>query len=453
MSSTFPSQVKSTFVTSPAPSNQKITSTEWNGLITSMHSMYHVDNYGAVGDWNGSTGTDNTTSIQDALTAAGSGGGGTVYLGNTNGYRITGVLVVPPKVSIFGLGSGEIFEGAGLHTSGANLVQTTPSSPTLRIIGGAIGTRNVRFNDVTISYVAQGTAGGNAVELLGGNSYVRVKNLVVIRPYSGIVISGNGTNANDFDSIYVFGSANAGIQVDGTVGGAPHITNKFTNLTIDGGTPGGAGSTSTGLIVSGSIESIYVSNAEIINQLDGIAISSTGSHGTFDAEPMWCRFNNLVVDGNSRYGLDINKMVMAGFSNCIFTSNGSTGVRLQNVDEVIFSNCSSMRNGQHGWHLSTGAQRVRLIGCSGIGNSVITGNTYDGAHIDAGISDFVIQGGYYANTFSTNAMTSNQQRYGVRVDSGASDRYIIANNLVSTNSSAGINDNGSGVNKLVANNF
>jgi hypothetical protein len=45
------------------------------------------------------------------------------------------------------------------------------------------------------------------------------------------------------------------------------------------------------------------------------------------------------------------------------------------------------------------------------------------------------------------------QRYGVNVVAGASDRYIVADNLVSGNGTGGISDNGTGVNKRVANNY
>jgi len=48
---------------------------------------------------------------------------------------------------------------------------------------------------------------------------------------------------------------------------------------------------------------------------------------------------------------------------------------------------------------------------------------------------------------------TNNQRYGIVVNTGASDRYIIADNLVTGNVTTDVIDAGTGANKRVANNY
>ena len=45
-------------------------SSEERSLATRFGEVFHVDDYGAKGDWNGSTGTDDTAAIQDTINAA-----------------------------------------------------------------------------------------------------------------------------------------------------------------------------------------------------------------------------------------------------------------------------------------------------------------------------------------------------------------------------------------------
>jgi hypothetical protein len=50
--------------------------------------VFHVDDYGAKGDWNGTTGTDDTAAIQAAINAAVAAGGGIVRFGANKKYRL-----------------------------------------------------------------------------------------------------------------------------------------------------------------------------------------------------------------------------------------------------------------------------------------------------------------------------------------------------------------------------
>lgn len=63
-------------------------STTARTLSDRFGEVFHVDDYGAVGDWNGSTGTDDTAAIQAAINAAVANNGGVIRFGAGKKYRL-----------------------------------------------------------------------------------------------------------------------------------------------------------------------------------------------------------------------------------------------------------------------------------------------------------------------------------------------------------------------------
>jgi hypothetical protein len=57
-------------------------------LANRFGEVFHVDDYGAKGDWNGSAGTDDTAAIQAAINAAVAAGGGVIRFGAGKKYRL-----------------------------------------------------------------------------------------------------------------------------------------------------------------------------------------------------------------------------------------------------------------------------------------------------------------------------------------------------------------------------
>ena len=73
-------------------------------LYTANNGIFHVDTYGAKGDWNGTTGTDDTKAFNRAFGAAIAAGGGRVVASGGKRYRITHTVFY---------GSNTIFDGCG----------------------------------------------------------------------------------------------------------------------------------------------------------------------------------------------------------------------------------------------------------------------------------------------------------------------------------------------------
>ena len=132
-----------------------------------------------------------------------------------------------------------------------------------------------------------------------------------------------------------------------------------------------------------------------------------------------------------------------------FNSNTSDGVTIQNSGTVLcngfeFTECMFSQNGGSGLGIVAGA----VAGVTVIGGNMGQ-NTGAGILIGAGIKDFTITGvqaGAYAGW-------QGNGNYGITVQSGASDRYIISQNRTTGNTSGGVSDGGSGSNKSVTANI
>ena len=91
-----------------------------------------------------------------------------------------------------------------------------------------------------------------------------------------------------------------------------------------------------------------------------------------------------------------------------------------------------------------------ITGCIISGNNRANDGK-SGIYVIAGTTDFVIQG----NTIGKGTASGfdGTQARPVIVEVGASDRYIIKNNLIQGNTTNSVQDGGTGVNKAVGENY
>jgi hypothetical protein len=118
-------------------------------------ALINVLDYGAVGDWNGTTGTDNTTAIQAAITAANQFTDGATVFFPPGNYRVTATLNLFSDRSGL-LGNGAVITLTGHSTDSYPLFNVThsastvfPAFPTVAIKGirlvSAVANRGVAF--------------------------------------------------------------------------------------------------------------------------------------------------------------------------------------------------------------------------------------------------------------------------------------------------------------------
>jgi hypothetical protein len=103
-----------------------------------------------------------------------------------------------------------------------------------------------------------------------------------------------------------------------------------------------------------------------------------------------------------------------------------------------------------GLFIQAPAKGTKVIGGYAAGNNR-AGTGKPGIYVDAGTTDFVITGVRAGG--ATAVGYDGTQAYGIQIVVGASDRYIVEQNLIAGNTTAGVIDGGTGVNKSVARNY
>lgn len=164
------------------------TNTTQGGLTLTPANLpvYNITVYGAVGDWNGTTGTDNTTAMQAAINAANAAGGGIVFV-PTGAYKISSALTLYSDIIIMGAGASAL----NLFTSGSTIVQSTLNADifttgTLAGGGGAVYACAIRDINLTYSGGLGSPTGGAAIRL----AYCQVawiERVYISTCYDGIV--------------------------------------------------------------------------------------------------------------------------------------------------------------------------------------------------------------------------------------------------------------------------
>lgn len=154
--------------------------------LSALNSLVPVEWFGAVGDWNGSTGTDNTTAIQTAmnsLSPSSPTNNVQIHL-QCLSYKVTSTIT-NPGVGIHG-------DCEGINSSGLSIVSVTPSeiistSASTDVISTA-GTSSaylayMTFDHFTIARTVQptGTAADLSFSFVGGTTITHVQLAEAVR--------------------------------------------------------------------------------------------------------------------------------------------------------------------------------------------------------------------------------------------------------------------------------
>lgn len=376
-----------------------------------LRDTVNVKDFGAVGD-----GVTNDTAAFTAAIAAGhkrilvpKGN----YLINslislaTSGIKIIGDGKTATIITQAVLGTG-VFDMVGSHCS---------------------------IEDLSIIYNGQGTVGGTAINV-AGSFYGSLKNVYIYRAYRGVHYK-TAANSHSANHVVVEDATFAGVEQDGVFNILwNHCWIINSNITT--------------LCTSGCIRQInQVEGCDftdihtfmgVSNLVTDAATNATGSRPSFN------KFTNVYFDASA--GSSINNSAEMDFIDCWFSARG-TGLDIANADGIRFSGGNVINCNTNGIVVEATAKRVSFNGVSVRANGVTTANTYDGIVFAVGATDFAVRG----CTFTNAGVVYGTQRFGVNVLAGASDRYIIADNLVTGNGTGGVNDGGSGTNKRVANNY
>lgn len=198
-------------------------------------------------------------------------------------------------------------------------------------------------------------------------------------------------------------------------------------------------------------EAVTVSNGDILGEAHGLVTSATNN--AVRARPSFSKFNNVYFDSSSQEPALIRNATDLDFTNVWFSGGRPApdyaGADLANTVGIRFTNAVFINNGGNGATVHASASRTAFVNSTFTQNEMSEGdNPASGLVFEPGTSDFVVTGSTLSNSVYTPA-----QRFGVHVQRGSSDRYVIANHLVSGNREAGVRDEGTGKHKSVSANY
>lgn len=306
-----------------------------------------------------------------------------------------------------------------------------------------------------VAFSTTGTFGMNISSFVADNPYPlpygTVKTWAITTAFNANDIIIN--NGNIYQCSTGGTSAGAGTGPSGLPSGATAqdvFTNTITDNTVQWKF---VANSLTWIILDSMTFSVRLNNVILINALRGLYINDTTNTG-ITTRPSWIFCNNLECDHNLLDNILFDRGSDVYMSNCWSGSslNGSGMIVNSNFKGGVQVGTSRFAgNWQHGILIQSGPKACKIINNLVQNNSAAGAGTFHGIAIGAATTDFVIAGNQCGT--DPNIGAGNNQGYGVLVNVGASDRYIIEQNLVSGNATGGVLDGGAGVNKSVARNF
>lgn len=403
----------------------------------------------------GTSTVDVAAYVQAAATA---NAGGTVYFPS-------GVYVLAAPVTITG---ATHLVGAGRSVT--TFVKRGTNCATLIVDatgGGFGGVRDIGFD-------IEGGAGAGAL-LVGGEtitvqgSSVTLANIRIKRTWTGIRIDAPGST--EVRGIEVRGYRHYGVWVTYTMA---TVVSEF--LIVDRDDVAGVDlTTGIGIYIQGTlgktVEDVKLSMGDVI--LGQNALYVTGYRSPpYNIPVRGSGAPAFIVSSNVFYDSQVGDVVVLDLGLDIdidqawIATGGGNGVNVSPVFwDVRIRGSTITNNAGHGILVRSdpgavpGALSARHVKIQG--NSISDNGRglagKDGIRLEDTTSDFSVQGNTITNGLYPGMAVAPGQQYGINLEAGTSDRYIIADNLQGGtgvgNDIAFVNDGGTGVNKRVANNY
>ncbi len=399
------------------------------GTLDTSYPVINVQSYGAKGDGS----TDDTTAIQNALNAVPSSGATVVLPAGT--YMISSTLTIDKDGTILtGVGAGSIIRVA----SGALGIDA------IKIGNGGTTRAHCGVRNLCLDAAAQKTGG---VGIMMAKCFkVWLQDLLIQKQYRSLEINNTTqvwlSNSDIRDTkehgLLILNDMNSGYDwyISNCVFDNPDVTNVGSGIHWDGG------------------ETLVVNGVDLLHFTTGFYVNPTAGH-----ESRFAFLNNMIVDTNSDNNIHISNTGSGNTIGISFTNSWSGtatnyGVLIDRpgsglVQGVRWVGGKVFHNGLAGFRLA-GGQDVRISATDIIANSQTSSASRHGVEVGGGVSEFSvvdcrIGGGYEQG---------DTQGYAIHLDAGASDHYIImGNDCHGNNNTPKIDDNGTGTNKVVANNL
>lgn len=389
----------------------------------------NVKSYGAVGDGS----TDDTAAIQAALDAVPSSGATVTLPAGT--YVVSATLVIDKdNTTLCGVGAASTIR----VPSGALGINV------IRVGNGGTTRAQCAIRNLRITADGQKTAGVGIH--LTKCFKIWLQNLLIEKQYRSLQYSNTTEvwlNASDIRDTKEHGLLLSNDLMSGfdwyitdCVFDNPDVVNTGSGIHWDGG------------------ETLVVSGVDLLRFNVGLYVNPTSGR-----ESRFGFLTNTIVDTCIDNNIRISNSgtgstVGLNFSNCWSGTAGNYGVLIDKsgsglVQGIRWNNSKIFHNGLAGFRLA-GGQDVHISDCDIIANSQTVSASRHGIEVASDVSEFTIRGCRIGGGYQQ----GNTHGYAIHIDPGTSDHYIIqGNDCHGNNNTPTIDDNGSGVNKVVADNL
>jgi len=431
-------------------------------------SQVPVEWFGAVADWNGTTGTDNTAGIQSCLSAITAG---QCILGAST-YKTTAALsITKSNTGIRGSQAGYTYPNPN---AASIIMQATAGADILDITGTStayVAWPRVESLSLQRSVIPTGTAKGFAANFVGGLTMDYVQSEDSINNFYFHAVPNYGTGSIDHTSAG-FGFYSAvnypagdyyGYVLDST-DGVPENTTVITNsgTSVNGGSFGTLGTTHGTLIQGAAMNDVDMTKMSSAGTSYGMEINyipgaTSNAAPASDIHCNFCTFDDFSITGvkitnipPAARGL-INfdggwaASLRTGTQNALEVRNSSATVTFANMQLINAHGIGAYL--YHSSHLKMTGDSLLAMGTAGIAtqqvtNSIFSSNLLVGDQAFPTGSFFSIAGGSTGNIFTANSV-SGYGATGFNFDSTSTGNKFCSN-VVDTSNLTGAAFTGAG---------
>jgi hypothetical protein len=378
-------------------------------------SWFSVKDYGATG--NGST--DDTTSIQNAINACSTAGGGWVWIPRGT-YKLSTTLTLPSKVSLVGQGADQ---------SVFAFTQTTTSC--VQLSSGAV------YNTITgIYFNPQNVCtSGGCITAPNANNYLYIDQCTFAQTYwNGIELYGNSTAACLGVIITRCYFSSGAASHDSISIGVVSSTYSCADVWIYACTLGGQSGNNSGIHLQNA-QGFYIGFVDIFQNGYGLLIDPPSGVSCY---------NGFIFDmdcdlsgGSAVYMNPANsstaKIYQICFTNCWSAGSQGVGISMNPnnyaciIDTISFVQQRCLNNSTvsntYGWLLGGGCTNIN------ISNSMIIGNKGTGIILANTNNDVTIIGNRIGNDTLPGGSTYTGQTYGIVVNTAPASLLISGNDF------------------------
>lgn len=341
-------------------------------------------------------------------------------------------------------GTYKIRPGEIILLDGQSIEGGHPRSTTLLLTGtntqGIITHGAASILNIGIQHIGATPTSGAAIDIQSID--VVVDNVLIRDCYIGIKVNKSLTENLTLIKLtrfYVEYFYKTGLHIENV--GDVYLDNFIINA-------GHTNAGTIGIYLYRTCQAITASNGDVITA--ETSMQCDAAVNAFPSRPAFNMFSQIYFDSATN-GVFLNNCAQMRFTGCWFSSEGTTnGVTLSITDDISFMNCHFVNNTRHGAFVGVGSKRFRFNGCSFICNNRANAGG-NGISVSAGCTDFIIQGCTATN--QGGGGFTGQQLYGIYIEGTTSDRFIVADNLVTGNLNGGVIDPTTTVNKRVESNY